>query len=98
MRCRQHGLLAVCDTSSYHHAVPDVNVRNVPEAVLDRLRAQAEAEGVSLSEWVRSALADRAQLPTAAEMVARRQARAENAQPAKEFAAFYQRRLRRRSA
>ena len=78
--------------------MPDVNVRNVPEAVLDRLRSQAEAEGVSLSEWVRSALADRAELPTAAELAARRQARAAGAQSSEEFSAFYQRRLRRRSA
>lgn len=77
--------------------MPDVNVRNVPEVVLDRLRAQADAGGVSLSEWIRSALADRAELPTAAELAARRRARADDAQPPEEFAAFFQRRLRRRS-
>ena len=78
--------------------MPDVNVRNVPEGVLDRLRVQADAEGVSLSEWIRSALADRAELPTAAELEARRRARADEAQPSEEFAAFYKSRLRRRSA
>ena len=78
--------------------MPDVNVRNVPEGVLDRLRVQADAEGVSLSEWIRSALADRAELPTAAELEARRRAKADDAQPSEEFAAFYKRRLRRSSA
>ena len=78
--------------------MPDLNVRNVPEEVLERLRAQAEAEGVSVSEWVRAALADRAELPTAAELAATRQARADDAQSPEDFASFYQRRLRRRSA
>ena len=78
--------------------MPDVNVRNVPEAVLERLRRQAEAEGVSLSEWIRITLSDRADLPTAAELAVRRAATAKNAQPSEEFAAFYRRRLRRRSA
>jgi plasmid stability protein len=78
--------------------MPDVNVRNVPEAVLERLRQQADAEGVSLSEWVRMALSDRAELPTAAELAASRSARAKDAQPSEEFATFYRRRLRRRSA
>ena len=40
--------------------MPDVNVRGLDDAVLARLREQAAAEGVSLSEWIRSALADRA--------------------------------------
>jgi plasmid stability protein len=78
--------------------MPDLNVRNVPEAVLERLRRQAAVEGVSLSEWVRMALAERAELPTAAELVARRAARSHDAQTPEEFAAFYRRRLRRRSA
>lgn len=78
--------------------MPDLNVRNVPEDVLERLRAQAEAEGVSVSEWVRTALAERAELPTAAELAVRRAERLANAESAESFAAFYAKRLRRRSA
>ena len=76
--------------------MPDLNVRGVDAAVLDRLRQQAAAEGVSLSEWVRMALAERAELPTAAELASRRAARAAGAQSPEEFAAFYRKRLRRR--
>lgn len=78
--------------------MPDLNVRNVPEAVLDRLRAQAAAEGVSVSEWVRIALAERAELPTAAELAARRAERLADAESPESFAAFYTKRLRRQSA
>jgi acyl-CoA synthetase (NDP forming) len=76
--------------------MPDLNVRGVDETVLERLRQQAAAEGVSLSEWVRTALAERAELPTSAELVARRAARAGKAQSAEEFAAYYRKRLHRR--
>jgi plasmid stability protein len=76
--------------------MPDVNVRGLDDAVLARLREQAAAEGVSLSEWIRSALADRAELPTAAELAARRSARTGEAQPRDEFAAYYRERLHRR--
>lgn len=76
--------------------MPDVNVRGVDDAVLARLREQAAAEGVSLSEWIRTALADRAELPTAAELAARRATRAEGAQSREEFAAYYRERLHRR--
>jgi hypothetical protein len=77
--------------------MPDLNVRGIDESVLVRLRQQAAAEGVSLSEWVRIALAERAELPTSAELVARRAARAGEAQAPEEFAAYYRRRLHRRS-
>ncbi|MGH8998699.1 MAG: FitA-like ribbon-helix-helix domain-containing protein [Acidimicrobiia bacterium] len=86
-----------CFTFCYTCDVPDLNVRNVPDVVLERLRQQALAEGVSLSEWVRSALSDRAELPTTSEIMARRRARREDARPAEEFDAFYRRRLHRRS-
>jgi plasmid stability protein len=76
--------------------MPDLNVRSVDETVLNRLREQAAAEGVSLSEWVRTALADRAELPTAAELAARRAARISEAQPREDFAAYYRKRLHRR--
>ena len=76
--------------------MPDLNVRNVPEAVVERLREQAAMEGVSLSEWVRSSLRERAELPTATELVARRAAHGDEAQSPEEFAAFYRARLRRR--
>jgi hypothetical protein len=74
----------------------DLSVRGVDEAILKRLREQAAAEGVSLSEWVRTALADRAQLPTSAELAARRTARAGEAQSREEFADYYRERLHRR--
>jgi hypothetical protein len=76
--------------------MPDVNVRGLDDAVLARLREQAAAEGVSLSEWIRSALADRAELPTAAELAARRADRMGAAQSRDEFAAYYRERLHRR--
>jgi hypothetical protein len=78
--------------------MPDVNVRNVPESVMQRLREQADLEGVSFSEWVRITLAERAELPTATELARRRARRAGTAQSSEEFAAFYRKRLRRRSA
>jgi hypothetical protein len=76
--------------------VPDLNIRGVDEAVLARLREQAAAEGVSLSEWVRVALAERAELPTVAELAARRAAREGSPQSRDEFAEYYRHRLRRR--
>jgi acyl-CoA synthetase (NDP forming) len=76
--------------------MPDVNVRGVDETVLARLREQAAAEGVSLSEWIRTALAERAELPTAAELAARRAARAGEGQSREEFAVYYRQRLHRR--
>jgi plasmid stability protein len=78
--------------------MPDLNVRGVDEGVLARLREQAAAEGVSLSEWVRSALADRAELPTMAELADRRSARSSGAQAREDFAVYYRERLRRRRA
>jgi plasmid stability protein len=75
----------------------DVNVRAVPDEVVQRLREQAAAEGVSMSEWVRLALADRAALPTAAELSARRSALAGEAQPRDEFDRYYRARLHRRA-
>ena len=76
--------------------MPDLKIRGVDEAVLARLREQATAEGVSLSEWVRVALAERAELPTVGELAARRAAREGTAQPRAEFAEYYRQRLRRR--
>ncbi|HEY0399313.1 MAG TPA: ribbon-helix-helix protein, CopG family [Acidimicrobiia bacterium] len=78
--------------------MPDLNVRNVPDDVVERLKAQAVAEGVSLSEWVRAALTDRAELPTSRELAARRAVWADQAEPPEAFAEYYRRRLRRRSA
>jgi plasmid stability protein len=78
--------------------MPDLNVRNVPEAVIERLKDQASAEGVSLSEWIRAALADRAELPTAGELAARRAAWSDQAESPEAFAEYYGRRLRRRGA
>lgn len=74
----------------------DLSVRGVDQAVVERLRQQAAAEGVSMSEWIRSALAERAELPTSAELAARRASRAGDAQSPEEFAAYYRKRLHRR--
>ncbi len=74
----------------------DVNVRNVADGVLQRLREQADAEGVSFSEWVRQALADRAELLTPAELSATRGRVSEWVQPREDFDAWYSERLRRR--
>lgn len=75
----------------------DLSVRGLPEDVLERLRAQAVAQGVSLSEWIRSALADRAALPTPEELAARRSARAEGDDTAGRFDEYYRNRLHRRT-
>ena len=75
----------------------DVNVRAVPDDVVERLREQAAAEGVSMSEWIRLALADRAALPTAAELAARRDALAGSVQARDEFDVYYRTRLHRRT-
>lgn len=77
--------------------MPDLNVRNVPEAVVERLKEQAAAEGVSLSEWIRTALADRAELFTNAELAARRAARSDQADSPEAFGEYYRRRLRRKT-
>jgi hypothetical protein len=75
----------------------DVNVRAVPDDVVVRLREQAAAEGVSMSEWIRLALADRAALPTAAELASRRASLAGEAQPRDDFDLYYRGRLHRRT-
>ena len=75
----------------------DVNVRAVPDDIVARLREQASAEGVSMSEWIRLALADRAALPTTAELAARRAGLADAAQPRDEFDVYYRTRLHRRT-
>jgi plasmid stability protein len=75
-----------------------LNVRNLDEGTAQRLAAQAEAEGVSLSEWVRQSLARAAALASPAELVARRSVNLESAMPADEFDRYYTQRLHRRSA
>jgi plasmid stability protein len=75
-----------------------LNVRNLDEATAERLAAQAEAEGVSLSEWVRQSLDRVAALATPAELLARRTINLESAMPADEFDQYYTQRLNRRSA
>ncbi len=79
--------------------MPNLNVRNVPTEVIERLREQAQLEGVSLSEWVRVALDDRGRIPSTKELAARRHARAasNNADEAvrAEFDEYYRRRLHR---
>jgi hypothetical protein len=75
-----------------------LNVRNLDEATAERLAEQAEAEGVSLSEWVRQSLDRVAALSTPAELLARRTVNLESAMPAEEFDRYYAQRLHRRSA
>lgn len=48
-----------------------LQVRDVPDEVLAKLRERAEAQGVSLSAYVRDMLANDARQPTMAEVVAR---------------------------
>jgi plasmid stability protein len=77
--------------------MPNLSVRNVPDGVIERLRAQAAAEGVSVSEWIRRALTDRASLPTGAELAEVRRRNEKRAQGARDFDRYYQARLRRRA-
>jgi plasmid stability protein len=98
-RTVHHKVLAWCNTGPYRVGVADVNVRAVPDDVVARLREQATAEGVSMSEWIRLALADRAALPTAGELAARRVALAAATGPAQsrdDFDSYYRARLHRR--
>ena len=48
-----------------------LQVRDVPDEVLAKLRERAEAQGVSLSAYVRDMLTNDARQPTMAEVVAR---------------------------
>lgn len=48
-----------------------LQVRDVPEAILEKLRGRAAQQGVSLSAYVRDLLARDAQQPTLAESMAR---------------------------
>jgi plasmid stability protein len=75
----------------------DVSIRNVPDEVVERLRTQAAAEGVSLSEWVRQTLGDRAALPSPGELAARRLAFEDDAQQPDEFGEYYRSQLHRRT-
>ena len=75
-----------------------LNVRNLGEATAARLAQQAEAEGVSVSEWVRQSLDRVAALASPAELLARRTMNLGSAMAADEFDRYYTERLRRRSA
>ena len=75
-----------------------LNVRNLDEAVATRLAQQAEAEGVSVSEWVRQSLDRVAALASPAELLARRTANLGSAMSADDFDRYYTQRLRRRPA
>lgn len=54
-----------------------VQIRDVDEAVRDRLKEHALAEGVSLNTYLRELLARDASLPRRSEVVARLRARAD---------------------
>jgi plasmid stability protein len=82
----------------YRDDVPNLNVRNVPAEVIERLREQAALEGVSLSEWVRVALDDRGRIPTTKELVARRSERPADDAIREQFDEYYRQRLHRHRA
>jgi hypothetical protein len=52
----------------------NVNVKNVEPEVLDRLAAQAAAEGMSQQEWIRQVLRRTAARLSPAELLSQRQA------------------------
>ena len=73
--------------------MPQLNVKNVDPATLDRLTAQAQAAGVSVSEWVRGLLDLHAGLYTADELEAMRSRNADLALSEHAGAAWYHARL-----
>jgi Ribbon-helix-helix protein, copG family len=77
----------------------DLNIRAVPEDVVLRLQEQARADGVSMSEFIRQTLFERASRATAAEVAASRSRREPTIDSRADFDSFYTARLhRRRSA
>ena len=73
--------------------VQQLNVRNVEDVTMTRLTEQAQAEGVTLSEWVRQLLDRAAALLSPAELAARRHELAPHATSADAFAEYYEARL-----
>ncbi len=63
----------------------DLNIKNVPDEVLQRLAAQAESEGLSMQEWVRRTLAHRSVRITDSELEAIRGRNAADAVPLDDF-------------
>ena len=77
----------------------DINVRSLPDEVVARLQSQAAAAGLSMSEFIRQALVDRAQRLTTEEIAEMRAARRPSEESRRTFDDFYSARLnRRRSA
>ena len=75
------------------HMVQQLNVRNVGDVTMTRLTEQAQAEGVTLSEWVRQLLDRAAALLSPVELAARRHELAPHAPSADAFAEYYEARL-----
>lgn len=57
-----------------------IQIRDVEESVRDRLKARAAAEGVSFNTYLRRMLAQEADRPTRAEVLARARLRSERAE------------------
>jgi plasmid stability protein len=81
-----------------YHVAMHLNVRNLDDGTAARLADQAQAEGVSISEWIRQSLDRIASLASPSELAARREINLESAMPADEFERYYHSRLHRRSA
>lgn len=60
----------------WYHMPMDVNVKNLEDDVVERLAAQAAAEGVSQQEWMRQILRRSAARLSPAELLAQRSASA----------------------
>jgi plasmid stability protein len=60
----------------YHHHMPNVQVRDVPDEVHRRLKSQAALAGQSLNEFLLARMAEIARTPTLAELAERIRERA----------------------
>lgn len=76
--------------------MPDLNIRSVPDDVVSRLQEQASAGGLSVSEFIRQTLLERANRATPAEIAALRARNDASPESRIEFDAFYSTRMHRR--
>jgi len=71
-------LLPFCQRCSYNVSMSvAVTVRDVPDKVRDELAARAARAGMSLQEYLRTMLVERASRPTVDDVIARARARVE---------------------
>ena len=66
-----HGVLPALHTIAYHVVMPLVQVRDVPEATVDALKARAAERGMTLTSYLRAELDRLAARPTNAEIAER---------------------------